>query len=126
MDESDTATVELSREEAREVINALSDYQYEVSGREEERALNLRELLKREFGFEDRHFEADAGLLDAFGEIFGDDDDPHEVEFSRAEAAEVDDALAELGGSNPDEGETIADVRRRFERAFDLEDRDAA
>lgn len=124
MDDTDTATVELSRNEAREVINALSDYQYEVSGRDEERALNLRELLKREFGFEDRHFESDAGLLDAFGDVFG-DDDSHEVEFSRAEAAEVDEALAELGGSTSDEGETIADVRRRFERTFDL-DRGAA
>lgn len=122
MDDSDTETFELTRGEAREVINALSDYQVEASGSDEERALNVREFLQREFGFEDRQFESDSGLADTLGGVFGTDDSEHEVQLSRVEAAEMVPALADLeADSEPAEAETIADLRSRFEDAFNLD-----
>lgn len=120
MDETDTETVELTRDEAREVINALSHHQSAVSGRDEERALNVREFLQREFEYEERHFQSDSGLHDAFADIFS-SDEGHEVQLSRAEAREVTSALADLeADSNQAEAETISTIRNRFEETFDL------
>ena len=123
MDETDTATIELSKSEAREVINALSAYQYSASGHDDDLALNIRELLQREFGFEDRHFENDQGLVESFAEVF-DTSDSHEVQFSRGEAEEVVSALAESeADADPAEAETIENIREEFERTFDLDGR---
>lgn len=121
MDDTDTATIELSKAEAREVINALSEYRTRTSGRDEERALNVEELLQREFGFEQRHFEEDNNPLEVFANVFADRDEDHEVELSRVEAAEVDSALAEADRSSRDEAETVEDLRDRFQGTFDLE-----
>lgn len=121
MDDTDTATIELTRGEAREVINALSTYQFETSGHDEKRALDVREFLQREFEFEESHFEDDSSLVDAFVDLF-DDDGEHEIRLSRAEAAEVVPALADLeADSDPAEAETIAGLRGRFEETFDLD-----
>lgn len=120
MAETDTETIELTREEAREVINALTNYQFEVSGRDEVRALNVRQFLKREFDFEEEHFDDQRGLVDIWEDIFG--GEGHEVQLVRAEAAEVAAALAESeADSKPREAETIATLRERFEETFDLD-----
>lgn len=119
MDDSETATVELTREEAREVINALSNYQVELSGDDERRALEVREFLQREFDFEDESFAGDRSLVDVFvnNEPTGD----HEIQLTRAEAAEVVPALAKLeANSTPEDAETIAGVRDRFQETFEL------
>lgn len=121
MDDTDTATIELSEGEAREVINALSTYIYEVSGRDEQIALSAREFLKREFGYKEEHFEEDESLLDIF--FPSADEGEHEIQLSRVEAAEIVPALAELQAeSEPQEAEMIADLRDRFEETFDLDD----
>lgn len=121
MNDTDTATIKLSRGEAREVINALSEYRFKTSGSEEQRALNVREFLQREFEFEERHLDNDDGLLDSFASIFADEEGTHEVQLSRAEAGEVIPALAGVEGDmDPAEAETVADLRDRFERTFDL------
>ena len=123
MDETDTATVELTKGEAREVINALSAYRHSASGRDDDLALNIRELLQREFGFEDRHFENDQGLVESFAEVF-DTSDSHEVQFSQTEAKEVVSALSESrADADPAEAETIENIREEFERTFDLDGR---
>ncbi len=127
MDDTDTETVELSRAEARIVISALSERQVGASGRDEERALNLEELLQREFGFEERHLGDRGGYLDAFTDVFDSEDSEHEVQLSRVEAEEVVRALDDLRtteGADADT-ETIADLRHRFAEAFDL-DRDTS
>ncbi|WP_226011183.1 hypothetical protein [Halomicrobium salinisoli] len=121
----DTATIELSRPEAREVINALSTEIATESGPEEERALNVREFLQREFDFEDSDFsdhDDDGGIFTLSPAAwFGDDDeDTHDVQLSRSEAVEVDLALAEQEGSSEGEAETIMDLRERLDEAFDL------
>lgn len=123
MKENDTATIELTRGEAREVINALSNYEVRVSGREEEQVLNVRELLKREFDFEESDFEgrssgSTTGLVDAVTDIF-DADDKHEVQLSRFEAAEIVTALDDFEGESESAG-LIRDVRSRIEKTFDL------
>lgn len=123
MDETDTATIELTKGEARELINALSDYRLETSGREEERVLNLRELLQREFGFDEGRFEDDGNVVEMLSGVF-DDSDTHEVELSKSEAGEVDDALAAFEPeSTPDETETVESLRERFAETYDLDDR---
>lgn len=121
MDDTETAEIELDRGDAREVINALSGYQSEVSGRDERRALNVREFLQREFGFEEQHIEEDRSLLETYANIFDDDEGPHDVELSRVEAAEVDRALADLEADSEPEAETIADLRDRLAATFDLD-----
>ena len=127
MDDTDTATIELTRDEAREVINALSEHRLAASGRDEERALNVREFLEREFEFEERHFEneggpveGDEGPIATFLNLF-EGGSKHEIHLSRAEAAEVVSALADLETtSDPEEAGTIATLRDRFEETFDL------
>ncbi len=122
--DDDTATIELNRPEAREVINALSEEVATESGAEEERALNVREFLQREFDFEESDFAQgdDDGIftMDPATWFGDDDDDTHEVQLSRSEAAEVDRALAEQEGSSEGEAETIMDLRERLDEAFDL------
>lgn len=123
MADTDAEAIELTREEAREVINALTNFQFEVSGREEERALNVRQFLKREFDFEEEHFDDQRGLADLWENVFDPDyDDEHEIQLVEPEAAEVVAALAEAeGDAKPGEAETIADIRGRFEETFDLD-----
>ena len=125
MKERDTATIGLTRGEAQEVINALSNYEVTVSGREEEQVLNVRELLKREFDFEESDFEgrgrgsgSATGLVDAVTDIF-DADDEHEVQLSRFEAAEIVTALDDFEEESGSAG-SIRDVRSRIEETFDL------
>lgn len=121
MDDTDTATVELSQGEAREVINALSAYEAGASGRDEERALNVERLLQREFGFEKQQFEDDRGYLDTFSNIFTVESDEHEVELSRPEAREILTALDGLESREAGaDAETIGDLRGRFAETFDL------
>lgn len=120
MDDTDTKTIELTKDEAGEVINALSSYQAQVSGRDEERALNVREFLKREFGFKESHFQDDRGLHDAFADIFS-GDGKHEIQLSRAEAAEVISALSDRGENSADT-KTAAGLQDRFEETFDTGD----
>lgn len=121
MDDSDTATVELTRNEARKVIGALSEYHVETSGRDEERVLNVEELLQREFGFEERHFGTESSYLDTFTNIFNEKSDDHEVQLSRVEAEEVVRALDdhEATASDSSDAETTANLRDRFAEAFD-------
>lgn len=124
MKDSDTATVELTKGEAREIINALSAYRTTESGRDEQRARNVEDLLQREFGFEERHFEDDRSIVEAFADVFDEGDD--EIELSRTEAAEVVSALAEFEGHSSEDAETVADLRSRFEETFDLDTHSAA
>ena len=126
MQDTDTATIELTRSEAREVINALSSHMVAASGRDERRALNVREFLQREFDFEDRHFDEGTDINELFLDIFDSDDGDHEIQLSRAEASEVLEALVEEESeAEPSEREAIADLRDRLEERFDL-DADAA
>lgn len=128
MKESDTATIELTRVEAQEVINALANYEVKVSGQEEKQVLNVRELLKREFGFKEPDFERQSAdgainLGDTITDIFGGDDED-EIQLSRSEAAEVVAALADFEEESGSTG-LIRDVRSRIEETFNLPD-DAA
>lgn len=121
MDDQDTATVELTKGEAREVINALSGYRTTATGGEADWALDVREFLQREFGFEQRRVERDDSPVEILDDFFGTDDEEHEVQLSRAEAAEVVEALAESeADADPPETETLRRLRARFERTFDL------
>ena len=126
MDDTDTATIELTRGEAREVISGLAEYETGSRGRDEERALNVEKLLQREFGFKKEHFGGgdDRGYLDTFTNIFNDTDGDHEVELSRVEAREVVRGLDELeqGGDYSTDADTIRDLRERFVETFDLGD----
>ena len=119
MTDGATETIELTRSEAREVINALSKRMYEVSGRDERVAFNTREFLQREFGFKEGDFDDDTTLTDIF---LPGSDDTHEIQLSAAEAAEIVPALTALEAkSDPEEAQTIADLRERFEERFDLD-----
>lgn len=121
MGDSDTATVELSEGEAREIINALSERQTRETGRDEERTLEVRSLLQREFGFEEPEFDDPREVVDEIVAVFDEDTGTHEVQLSRAEAAEIEPALARLeSGSEPGEADTIADIRDRLQETFDL------
>lgn len=124
MDDEETATIELTRNEAREVINALSSYRSGESGRDERRALNVEEFLQREFGFENQHFDEDRSVLETFADIFDEEDgDEHEIQLSRAEAEEVVSALADHEEGSPTDAETAANLRDRFEETFSLDAR---
>jgi hypothetical protein len=118
VDERDTATVELTRSEASAVIDALSSYQANETGRAGSRALNLEEFLQREFGFKGPDFDADAAVVEAVADVFEDDDQERAVRFSRAEAADVVAALDEYGGASSDEAERVRDLRDRFGETF--------
>lgn len=124
MDDSDTATIELSKSEAREVVNALSSYRTRQTGRDERRAMNVEEFLQREFDFK----REDTGLTGDIGEEFasfldGSSTDEHEVQLSRAEAEEAVAALSEHESESSTDAETVREIRNRFEEAFDLDAR---
>lgn len=129
MDDTDSAGIELSKGEAREVINALSEYETRASGRrEEERVLNVESLLQREFGFDEGQ-TADGGdrnISDVFSNIFDDDHDgTHEIQLSRTEASEVVRALDDFDGQESrGETETVTNVRDRFAQTFDVDGAD--
>lgn len=125
MDDSNAATIELTPEEARAVVNALANYQLEASGDDERRALEVRDLLEREFDLADEQFAADSSFFDEFLETFDldDGDRSHEIELTRGEAAEVDRALADFDTeAAATEAATVADLRERFAETFDLGD----
>lgn len=121
MDDTDTATIELTKGEAREIINALSTYQVGASGRDERRALDIEKFLQREFGFEERQFQERDSLPELFVDAFAADDGGHEIQLSRAEAAEVVPALDELEPGSPPEAETIAELQDELAETFDLD-----
>lgn len=121
MDDTDTASIELEKSEARKVINALSEYEAKTSGREDERVLNVESLLQREFGFEEGQSRDDRNISDVFSNIFNDDHRDHEIQLSRTEATEVVRALDDLDGQGSSrEAETVTDLRTRFAETFDL------
>lgn len=133
MAERDTATVPLTKGEAREVIAALADAESSESGRDRERLLNLQDHLAAAFDFDEhraRGGESDVpdgrdavvgegGIIDESDEgILDVDDDEEAVELSREEAEVVLDALSGYDGS-PEDEEAIGDVRERLEREFE-------
>lgn len=122
MDDTDTATIELTPEEAREVVTALANYQVQESGADERRALDVREFLDREFAIEREQFASDSSFIDEFLETFDLDgrDRGHEIQLTRTEAAEVTRALADHEPDSAD-AETVAALRNRFEETFDLD-----
>ena len=129
MSDSDTATFDMTRNEARVVIAALSDEEMTSSGDRGLRLQNVQDHLAAEFDFDEHRgvekgemaAEDDTGWLDN-DSIFGgnDPDDTEEVELSRAEADAVTDALAgfELDESHENLG-TAEDVRQRIADSFD-------
>lgn len=122
MDDTDTETIELTRGEAREVVNALAEHETEATGREEERTLNVEDLLQREFGFGNEDFDGDRGYLDTFTNIFNDTDDDHEVQLSRVEAREIVRGLDDLHRREEHDADTLRDLRERFVETFDLDE----
>lgn len=122
MEDSDTETIELSDGEAREIINALSQHQARTVGAEAERDLQLRQLLKREFGYEDEPSGDDETILDDAIDIIEGLESGHEIELSRGEAAEIDEALAETDPDRQD-ADVIDDLRDRFAETYDLDER---
>ncbi|ELZ30475.1 hypothetical protein C474_11701 [Halogeometricum pallidum JCM 14848] len=120
MEDSDTATVELSKGEAREAINALSSYRTTETGQDERRALNVEEFLQREFGFKDD----DTGLSnigESFASFLDDSDEQsHEVQLSRAEAEEVVEALAAHENDSATDAGTVRDLRTRLAETYEL------
>ncbi|MFC6824389.1 hypothetical protein [Halopelagius fulvigenes] len=124
MDDTDSTGIELTKSEARKVINALSEYETRASGqREEERVLNVESLLQREFGFEEGQARDDRNIADVFSNIFNDDDGTHEVQLSRTEATEVVRALDDFDGQERSgETGTVRNIRDRFVQTFDVDD----
>jgi len=123
-DDTDTATVDLTRNEARVVIAALSDEEMTASDDRGVRLQNVQDHLAAEFDFDEHRgvetSEAaagdDTGWLDNDAVFGGNDpDDTARVEPSRAEADAVTDALAAF---EPDESHesagTAESVRRRI------------
>ncbi|WP_435178932.1 hypothetical protein [Halorussus sp. AFM4] len=131
MSERDTATFDMSRNEARVVIAALSDEEMTASGDRGMRIQNIQDHLAAEFDF-DEHRGVEKGEMAAGDDtgwldndaIFGDNDpdDTEEIELSRGEADVVTDALAdfELDETHENAG-TAEDVRKRIADAFDDE-----
>lgn len=124
MQDSDTATVELTKSEAREAINALAEQEALASGRDEERTHNIKEILKREFDFEGEPFDSERDIVDQLVDVFDEDVGGHEIQLSRSEATEIDRALGNWHeDSSPEEAETITDLRDRLAETFDLDAR---
>lgn len=124
MDDSDVATIELSKGEASEVISALSKYEVKKSGFEDERILNIREQFQKTFGFEEVNDED--GVIEELTDAFFEDSATEEVELARAEAKEIVAALTELEQRESDsETERIDEIQNRFMATFDLEGDDA-
>ncbi|RDI72478.1 hypothetical protein [Halopelagius longus] len=128
MDDTNSTGIELSKGEAREVINALSEYETRATGRrEEERVLNVESLLQREFDFDEGQTGGggDRNISDVFSNIFDDDGGTHEIQLSRTEATEIVRALDDFDGQESrGETETVTNVRDRFVRTFDVDDVD--
>ncbi|WP_128478430.1 hypothetical protein [Halorussus pelagicus] len=124
MSDRDTATFEMTRNEARVVIAALSDEEMTASDDRGMVLQNVQDHLAAEFDFDEHRGDElgetaagdDAGWLDN-DSIFGgnDPDDTASVELSRAEADAVTDALAgfELDESHKNAG-TAENVRERI------------
>ena len=129
MSERDTATFEMTRNEARVVIAALSDEEMTASDDRGVRLQNVQDHLAAEFDFDQyRGVEKgemasgdDTGWIDN-DNIFGDNDpdDAERIELSRTEADVVSDALAsfELDESHENAG-TAENVRERIVDAFE-------
>jgi len=123
-DDTDTATFDLTRNEARVVIGALADEEMTASGDRGRRLQNVQDHLAAEFDF-DEHRGVETGEMAAGDDtgwldndsVFGgnDPDDTERVELSRAEADAVTDALAafELDEGHENAG-TAENVRRRI------------
>ncbi|WP_158057215.1 hypothetical protein [Halorussus halophilus] len=136
MTDRETATIDVSRSEARVLIAALADEEVTASGQRERRVRDLQEYLAREFDFDEHRgtregemaAEDDGGWLDNDA-VFEDDDpdDTEEVELSRSEAEAVTDALDDFESETAKEdtkgreenADTAEDVRERFVGAFD-------
>jgi hypothetical protein len=117
----DTARFELSKSEARVVIEALSSYQARTTGREERRALNVQEFLQREFGYKGDDFGEGRDLVESFADIFdAGEDETREIQLSRPEAEEIVDALDGVEADSADP-ETVRDLRSRFADSFESE-----
>jgi hypothetical protein len=128
-DERDTATFEMTRNEARVVIAALSDEEITASGDRGTRLQDVQDHLAAEFDF-DQYRGTERGEMAAGDEggwidndaVFGgnDPDDTEEIELSRVEADVVTDALAsfELDESHENAG-TAEGVHLRIADAFD-------
>lgn len=133
MSDRDTATFEMTRNEARVVIAALADDEMTASGDRTMALRNVQDHLAAEFNF-DEHRGVEKGEMAAEDDedwidndvIFGDNDpdDEEEVQLSRSEADAVTDALAdfELDEDHENAG-TAENVRERIVDAFDDEDR---
>ena len=126
-DASDTATFDLSRAEAREVIAALSDAEMTASGDRQRHYRNVASHLAAEFDFDEYRGPEkgemaagdDEGWIDNDA-IFGsdDEDDEETIELSRREADEVTDALARHEPAADENAGQVEDVRRRIADAF--------
>ncbi|NHN58456.1 MULTISPECIES: hypothetical protein [Halorussus] len=129
MSDRDTATFDMTRNEARVVIAALSDEEMTASGDRAVRLQNVQDHLAAEFDF-DEHRGVEKGEMAAGDDggwldndaIFGDNDpdDTEEIQLSRAEADVVLDSLAdfELDETHENAG-TAENVRERVADAFD-------
>jgi hypothetical protein len=129
MADSDTATFQMTRNEARVVIAALSDEEMTASGDRGLRLQNVQDHLAAEFDF-DEHCGVEKGEMAAGDDtgwldndsIFGgnDPDDTERVELSRVEANAVTDALASFESDETHENAGIAEnVRQRIADLFD-------
>ena len=128
-DDRDTATFQMTRNEARVVIAALSDEEMTASGGRGTRLQNVQAHLSAEFDF-DQYRGTEKGEMAAGDEggwidndaVFGgnDPDDTEKIELSRVEADVVTDALAsfELDESHENAG-TAENVHRRITDAFE-------
>jgi hypothetical protein len=133
MSDRDTATFEMTRNEARVVIAALADEGTTSSGNREMELRNVQSHLSAEFDFDEHRgvqkgemaSDDDEGWIDN-DSIFGDNepDDEEEIQLSRSEADAVTDALAsfELDEDHENAG-TAEDVRERVADAFGDESR---
>lgn len=132
MSERDTATVTLSKGEARKVIAALADDETTESGRDRERLLNLQDRLAAEFGFDEYRAQGgESAVPDGQDALVGEGDlidegdegilggeDEEAMELSGGEADDVLAALSEYDGS-PEDEQVVADVRERLEAEFE-------
>lgn len=124
MQDSDTATLELSKAEAREAINALAEQEALESGRDEERTHNVKEILKREFDFEGEPFDSERDIVDQLVDVFDEDVGGTEIQLSRSEATEIDRALGNWHeGTSAEDADTIAGLRDRLAETYDLDRR---
>lgn len=123
MTDTETETIELTRGEVRKVIAALARYEPTATGQDDQRVRNLRERLRAEFEFDEYRQENrdNDGWLQDIVEVFDDEENEEDVEFTRAEAEDTLRALSDLETEiEPEEYETIRDIEVRLEDAFDI------